>query len=214
MKQSVRKAVLGAAAASSVLALTTAPAHATGPTLATTQAITLTNYNAFTVMDTVTGWTISCTSSKGTGTAQVGTTPPPNPVIKISTLQFNQGAWGDDCTSPSLPMQVTAVGLPWSFNTTGPTSFGQTRGTLTGVKLSLYSYVDGCYATVTGPGGAGGSINSYYTNGTNFLALSPTSDLTVATANTNCDPWLITVGDTFKLTGTYKVSPPVVITVP
>ncbi|MEV5572517.1 hypothetical protein AB0L06_20935 [Spirillospora sp. NPDC052269] len=215
MKHSVRKGLVGAIAASSVLALSTAPANATGQSPATTQAITLTNSGSISVKDGSTGWAIVCTASTGTGTAQVGT-PQPNPVFQINTLQFNQGTAGSKCSTPFTPMQVTAAGLPWSFSATSPTVSGVTPGTLTGVKLTIVGD-DNCHTTITGPGGAGGTISGKYTNGAGTLSFGgtgSTSNLTVATADINCDPTSISVGDPISLNGTYKINPSVVITYP
>ncbi|WP_147340950.1 hypothetical protein [Actinomadura logoneensis] len=210
MKQSVRKATLAAAAATSVLALTTAPAHATGPRLATSHAITLTNSGNVVFTDISTGAAIVCDTSTGTGTAQDGPVPPP-PTFSINSLTFsgksNPGGW---CSgSLGLMVQVTASNLPWSFNPVASAS-GVFLGTLTGVKVKIVGS-DNCHATLAGPAGAGASLSATYTNSTATLTLGSTgstTNLSVQTTDVNCDPTLFNVGDVFKLSASYKISPP------
>ncbi|WP_026415980.1 hypothetical protein [Actinomadura oligospora] len=216
MKQSVRKALLAAAAASSVIALTT-PAHATGQRLATPQAITLTNSGNVSVKDNTTGAGWSCTTSKGTGTADVSD-PASNPVFRVNSLTAASPStgWNGWCNG-FFALQVTAdTTTPWAFNVTGPTVSGVTPGTLTGVKLSLLSS-DACHAPLAGPGGVGGTLSGKYNNATHALTiggLGSTSNLTVQSVDANCDPVLTDVGDSFSIHGTYSISPYVVINIP
>ncbi|WP_026415979.1 hypothetical protein [Actinomadura oligospora] len=207
MKQSVRKALLGAAVASSVIALTTAPAQATGQGVTTSHPITLTG--SATWKSTTTGGTISCTKSTGTGIAQ----DPPNAFVQINSMAFsspaNPNGW---CTGPGILMQVTASGFPWTLSPTGVTVGGVTPVSVTGIKASLVGS-DNCHATITGPAGGGGTVTGKYTSGTASLTLGgvgSTSNLTVQTADINCDPGLINVGDSITMNASYTVSPPLV----
>ncbi|MEV4252407.1 hypothetical protein AB0J52_04470, partial [Spirillospora sp. NPDC049652] len=210
--------VLGAAAASSVLALTTAPAHATGQTLATTQAITLTNVGNSNLKDNTTGFAWYCTKADGTGTADVGN-PPTNPVFRINSLVLvtpSNSPWGGLCSGGYMMIRITAdTTTPWAFNVTGSTVSGVTPGALTGVKASIAG--DGCRATLAGPGGIGGTLSGSYNNASHSLRVGgpgSTSNLTVQSVNADCDPVMINVGDAFSFNFAYSISPPVVVTVP
>ncbi|MFC5185229.1 hypothetical protein [Actinomadura harenae] len=208
MKQSVRKAMVGVIAATSVLALTTAPAHATGQGLTTTHPITLTG--TATWKDNSTGETISCTKVTGTGTAQDGT-PPPNPVAQITSMTFsspaNPNGW---CSGPGgILVQITPSGFPWPLSVTGLTG-GVTLASLSGIKASFVGS-DNCHATVTGPGGAGGTVSGTYNISASVLATGgtgSTSNLTAQTVDFNCDPTLINAGDSFSMRVSLTISPP------
>lgn len=218
MKQSVRRSVAGVGAAISVIALTAAPAHATGQSLATSHPITLTNAGTITVHDTATDIPIHCPFSTGTGTVQIGT-PQPNPVLQIGSVTLGSQGFPPTCADPWNTVQVTATGLPWSFSVTGSTdSVGYTPGALSGVKLTIVEDYYSCHATITGPGGGGGTITGRFDNYAGTMNVGggtgSTSNLTVATADRNCDPGLINVGDPISLIGSYKISPTLVIKVP
>ncbi|MEV5572516.1 hypothetical protein AB0L06_20930 [Spirillospora sp. NPDC052269] len=208
MKQSVRKGMLGVVTASSVIALTTAPAHATGQSPATTHPITLTNSGNVVLRDTWTGASISCTSSTGMGTAQ----DPPGPLGQINSLSFSSPAipsgW---CSGPGIVVQVTASGFPWAMNTTSLPSVAWS-----GVRMSIVGS-DNCHATISGPGGTGVTIYGTYNSSTaalTFGGVGTTSPLIVQTTDAYCDPTLFNVGDRFSLNATYKISPPLVLNMP
>ncbi|MFC5185228.1 hypothetical protein [Actinomadura harenae] len=214
MKQSVRKSMVGVVAATSVLALTTATAHATGQGLTTTQDITLTNSGNVSFRDNATGWGFGCTNSIGTGTADVDA-PQASPVFRITSLTLTSpySGWNGRCEG-FFPQQVTAdTTTPWAFNVTGSTVSYVTPGTLTGVKLTIVGG-DACHVVVGGPGGAGGTLSANYSNSAHSLNINRpvgTNNLTVQSVDNNCDPTFVNVGDAFSMFGTYPINPRITI---
>ncbi|WP_157430056.1 hypothetical protein [Actinomadura oligospora] len=101
------------------------------------------------------------------------------------------------CTQ-APPAGVTAVvasGLPYTFNSTTGSS-----GTLTGLRFVL-SMWDGCILVVEGPGATTGSLN-WARSSAGQVTFSG-GNLVVGTANSNCDPYWYSPGDTVSANGLY-----------
>lgn len=219
MRKLTRNSIIGGAVAVAALGLTTAPAQAvTGVDIsapgavAPSNPITGTNTANVTAKDNSTGAAITCSKGTAAGTSKIGTNLPLAGVATVSSLSLsspaNPSGW---CSGPAgITVQVTTSGFPYTMNVTGVTNAsGVTPGTLTGITASILGS-DNCHATVSGPGGAGGTISGSYSNVTHALSTGgtgSTSNLTVQTADANCDPTLINVGDSISLNGSFLVTP-------
>ncbi|WP_329522090.1 hypothetical protein [Spirillospora sp. NBC_01491] len=214
MRKITRNTLTATAVITAGLGLTALPAHAVDPwTVTPGGAITGNQTRPLVATDTTTGANIVCTVSTASGTAASGSGLPGAGIAQLSSVAFstpgNPSSW---CTGPvGIVVKVTATGLPWSFNA-ATYAGGVTTGTLTGVKSTIHGS-DECDATVAGPGTSAGTISGTYTNSTATLAVSG-GNLEVKTADADCDPALINVGDKITLTGAYKVNPALTITHP
>jgi hypothetical protein len=151
-----------------------------------------------------------CSTASGSGVAQSGSGLSGTGIVSINSLSTS------NCIGPgNAAVNITMNNTPYSMNAVSyNASTGVTTGNVTGIKATYNNPVDGCVATITGPGGAGGSVNGTYTNSTHRLAASGGSTLVVNTVNSSCSPSQIQVGDPITLTITLVVSPGQTVTSP
>lgn len=215
MRKLTRNGLAISAAMAASIALTAAPAHADITfTVTPGGSITGTNSGALTAIDTTTGASVVCEQSTAAGSARSGDG---NGLATLSSVTFatagNPNNW---CTGPiGIVVQVTAQNFPWTLNATsydGSAAGGTTSGNLTGVRASIHGS-DECDATIGGPSGGVGTIEGTYTNDDNTLRVTG-GNLEVQTADAQCDPELINVGDQIVLDGAYVVNPAQIITSP
>jgi len=154
-----------------------------------------------TLTDTSTGAVGICTSSTVTGTVKGGRGLPGRDIGTVTTAAFGKCA-----ALGSVPLTVTASGLPWqiSFTSYNPRTH-VVLGTVTGVKVALTGI---CAAVVNGSSGsaADGLISAVYND--------QIGELTFLTSGSNLHYWhvknchqLINDGDPVALTASYMVRP-------
>ncbi|TDE34057.1 hypothetical protein [Actinomadura sp. 6K520] len=216
MRKFTRKAMATTAAAATTLALAAVPASAAGTwTVSPGGTVSGVNTVALQAVDLSTGAPVICNVSTASGTAQSGSGLSGAGIAQLDSVSFstpgNPNNW---CTGPvGIVVKVTATNLPWTFNAHSyDAATGVTSGELTGIKAEIHGS-DECDATITGPGGAGGTITGTHTNGSSTLDVSGNT-LEVATADADCDPSLINEGDQVALIGQYALSPGQTITSP
>ena len=154
-----------------------------------------------TLTDTSTGAVGTCTSSKVTGTVKGGSGLSGRDIGAVTTAAFGRCA-----ALGSVPLMVTARGLPWriSFTSYAPRTH-VVVGTVTGVKVALTGI---CGAVVNGSSGsaADGLVSAVYND--------QIGELTFLTSGSNLHYWhvknchqLINDGDPVALTASYMVRP-------
>ncbi|ORT55703.1 hypothetical protein [Streptomyces sp. CB03238] len=156
-----------------------------------------------------TGATITCSVYAATGTAVDGVYASGTGLATISSATFGTSA--TKCNGPLGSKWVSSSVQAMKLN--GVTySAGVTKGTLTGVKVSLTgtSLLGTCNATIEGAANTGS-----YTNATGVLEIVPdaTPALTVTSATGQCAN-LIKTGDKAKFGAKYKVTPVITVTSP
>lgn len=211
MRRTFRRAALPVACAAALVAGTPAMASAKPSTVTPIGPVTFTNIANALFQNTTTGSFVTCSSSVLSGTTQA----PPAPPFKVSTATFETPANPfAACSDPSMILvDITSNGLPWSFNAASHAS-GVTTGTLGGVRFTFQDS-SGCDATIGGPGTTAGTVGASYTNVTGRLKYTTAStNLVVKTADADCDPGIINVGDSVRLSGEYQASPKISITLP
>jgi hypothetical protein len=181
------------------------PAHATtavtwtvspgGTATATATAGTIT------LTDTRTGAVGTCASSKVTGTLKKGSGLSGQDVGTVTTAAF-----GNCAALGSVPLTVTAAGLPWriSFTSYHPKT-GVVAGTVSGIKVVLTGTF--CDAVVNGTSGpADGVVSALYND--------RIGQLTFLGSGANLHYWhvknchqLINDGDPVALTASYAIRP-------
>jgi hypothetical protein len=210
MSKKLGTILAGAGLATASLFAVAGPAHAAQWTVSPGGAVTanIAPLTKVIAKDPLRGTQAACSSASGAGTAVSGTVPNGNGLVSVTSLSAS------NCIGPAnAAVNVTMTNLPYSMNGASYAA-GVTTGTVTGIKATYSNPVDGCVATVTGPGGAGGSVNGTYTNATGRLVASGGSTLQVATVNGLCSPTQIQVGDPITLTGTLIVTPLQTVTSP
>ncbi|MEV5572515.1 hypothetical protein AB0L06_20925 [Spirillospora sp. NPDC052269] len=219
MRKLTRNSILASAVAISALGLTAIPASAnpmyvdisaTGAS-GSSWGITATS-SSVTAKDNTTTAAITCSSGAASGTTKLGTNiTPTTGIASVTTLSLtspaNKNGW---CSGPAgITVQVNPdLTTPWTLDATAVTAAGVTAGKLNGIKASIVGS-DNCHATVSGPGGTGGSVTGSYNNTTHSLTTGgtgSTSNLTVQSVDLNCDPTLINAGDSISLNGTFVVT--------
>jgi len=154
-----------------------------------------------TLTDTSTGAVGTCTSSKVTGTVKGGSGLSGHDIGTVTTAAFGRCA-----ALGSVPLTVTASGLPWqiSFTSYNPRTH-VVLGTVTRVKVTLTGT---CEAAVNGSSGsaADGLVSAIYND--------QIGELTFLTSGSNLHYWhvknchqLINDGDPVALTASYMVHP-------
>lgn len=192
MRRRARALAVTAAAAAAV-GLGAAPALA-APGITPVGNVTLTA-PSFIVQNLTTGGVASCGTSVMTG--NVPSPQPPN--LKIGSASYGL------CYGPAgISVQLTASGLPWNYNVASFNGSVAT-GSLTGIKLHIHGS-DDCDATIAGPGGVGGTVTGTLTNASGVLALSG-GNLQIVSADADCDPTMVQVGDVMEVTASYGSSP-------
>lgn len=208
----VTSGLLTATAAAAVVAMSAGPSIA-----ATTLTAKVTNGGSITATASSTklsdaGVSVTCTSSKATGSIPTGSHTGASP-LKVGTaakLSFS------NCSGPLGTVTTKVEGLPYTISVDSKTtSTGKTDGIISGVKVAVS--MTGCSFMVTG------SSPGYYTNKTHTLTMTTTSKLPVKPLNTaqltisgvatgTCGG-LINNGDHPTYVATYKVSKAVTIKV-
>jgi hypothetical protein len=195
---------VAAAALTIVLGATTALA-ATTLTVKVTSGGTYTASSGKTVL-TDNGASVTCTSSKASGTIATHTYRAASPVQvgTSKTLSFS------NCTGPLGAVTVHVLKLPYAVNVDSKTNTkGQTDGFVSGV--SAHVSMTACSFNVTG------SAPGFYTNSTHTLTLTPTlpisplnSERLTVSGVSGC-AGLVRNGDHPTYKGSYKVSRAIVI---
>jgi hypothetical protein len=162
-----------------------------------------------TLKDVATGSTLTCTSSKSTGTLKTGHGISGTNLGSVNTLTFS------GCVGPlMLPFTVTNSGFPWTLS---GTAFNATSGVTTGKISGIKAHLSGgpCSADVAGTTATTpGKVKVTYTNSTHKLkVLASGGTLHVFNVSSGCGG-LINSGDATQFTGTYTVSPAQTITSP
>lgn len=226
MRKFARKALTAGAVAATAMALTALPASATPATWTVTPggAITGTGVSLH-ALDLTTGAVMNCSTSSASGTAQSGSGLSGTGIATLSSVSFGATPFSHDdngdgtnenhigCPATGgIIVEITATGLPWTFNASSYDGSDVTTGTLTGVGATIHGS-DFCDAVITGPGGTPGTISGSYSNSAGELSVSG-NNLEVHSVDADCDPGLIQQGDTIMLAGSYEVGPWLTITSP
>lgn len=155
-----------------------------------------------TLTDTRTGAMGTCKTSTVTGTVKSGSGLSGEDIGAVTAATFG------GCTAlGSVPMKVTADGLPWqiSFASYNP-QLQVVRGTVSGIKITLTGRY--CDAVVNGTSGAAadGTVSAVYQDGF--------GQLTLLSNGGNLHYWhvnkcaqLLNDGDPVTLTASYEVRP-------
>ncbi|GGU23074.1 hypothetical protein [Streptomyces lavendofoliae] len=204
-------ALLVAAGVSATTASAAPQAQWTVSNPAANDAFSATNVAAVNAVLTnvTTGATITCSVYAASGTAVDGVYASGAGLATIANATF--GTSTTKCNGPLGSKWVSQSVQPMKLN--GVTySGGVTKGTLTGVKVTLTgtSLLGTCNATIEGSANTG-----TYTNGTGVLEIVPdaTPALTVTSASGSC-AGLIKTGDKAKFGAKYQVSPVITVTSP
>lgn len=190
-----------AAAAAAVLAMPATAQALPQPGIIPVGPVTLTANQSITLLDMSTGGSVVCDDSTLNG--NVPPNQPPNLVITSGSFS-SPSEPGGMCSGPGIPTQITPANLPWSFTVT---SFdgANAAGSFAGVTVVLHDAF-GCDATITGPGGTPGTLQAVLENATGEFTFTG-GNLEVATADADCDPGLINVGDQIGLDASYGTTP-------
>jgi hypothetical protein len=163
-----------------------------------------------TLADTPTGATISCQSSRMSGTIKAGSGLPGAGIGSLATAVYSQ------CSAGPFAATVTVWGLPWRLNLTSYNrSTGVARGTISHLQISVASSSIPCTAAIKGTSGTApdGVMPVSYTSKTGILKVLPTGgDLHWYHVH-NC-AGIIRNGDAATLSASYTISPRQVITSP
>ena len=199
-------ALLATAAAAATIGLGASQAVAATWTVKPGGSITG-NAGATKLKDTKTGSTLSCKSSKATGTLKSGSGLSGTGIASIKSVTFTT------CTGPlGLTFTVKTSHLPWKLNAVSYKS-GVTHGTLTGIHATLTG--TGCSATVDGTSATAnnGKVSGTYTNSTHKLTIL-TSGGNLHVYNVSGCAGLINSGDPTTFSGSYAISPGQTVTSP
>lgn len=158
------------------------------------------------VTDTTTGYTITCTSSRLTGSLKSGTGLPGSAIGTITALDFS------NCTAEGLTLSVSSGPVTYKINASSYAP-GVTRGTLTKVHFAVSSSV--CNAVIDGTSGTAdnGKVKFTFTNKTDTLQIITTGSTLHFSDVTGC-LGSISIGDGAKVGGSYKLTPAQTITSP
>ncbi|GAA1851501.1 hypothetical protein [Actinomadura bangladeshensis] len=221
MRKIISKALTAGAVAATTVALVAVPASASG-TWTINPAGGVSGFNTQNVgaLDLTTHAVVSCNESSATGNVPVGGSGLAGAgIAELTDVTFSNNGGACPATGGILVTITTSASATnaWSFNADSYNSTTHvTTGTLTNISASIHGS-DGCDATVGGPGGGTGTINGTYDNDDQTLRVSG-NNLVVQTADAQCDPNLINVGDQIQLTGEYIVvtdsGPNLVVTSP
>ncbi|MEU9129683.1 hypothetical protein AB0D08_16515 [Kitasatospora sp. NPDC048540] len=206
MRNTVKGALVAAAALSAAAGLALAPATAT-----TTATWTASPGGAWTakaaspkLTDTRTGTKLTCSSSSAAGVLSSGNGLPISTISSVS--------WAS-CTGPlGITFAVTPQNLPWGINAlTYNSATGVTTGTVTGVKAHISGA--GCTADFAGPTSTTpATLTGTYSNSTNTLTISG-GDLHAYNVSGSC-LGLLNNGDAATYNAAYVLSAPQAITSP
>ncbi|QKG27098.1 hypothetical protein [Actinomadura verrucosospora] len=142
-----------------------------------------------------------CPFVSGSGTAASGSGLPGSHILTINSLATS------NCTGPgNMALTISMNGMPFYMNAVSyDAATGVTTSDVSGVRFTYANPVDGCVATITGPGGAGGTVDAAYANSTHWLHIGGGSSLVVNAVNSSCSPSQIQVGDPITLTATLVI---------
>jgi hypothetical protein len=194
---------LSAVATGAFVVAVAAPASAAPPWTITPGGNVVGTAGTTTLTDTTRNVTLRCTSSRVTGTLDVGSSAD-NILGRIT------GATWTSCTLAGIfTFNVTAQGLPWNLNGNPSTSTASViQGTITGVRATLSG--PACSAVVAGSSATtGGTVNGTFTNATDVLAVNG-GNLRIWNV-VGCGG-LMSSGDSANFQGNYTVTPGQTIT--
>ncbi|MEV4676682.1 hypothetical protein AB0K34_33960 [Actinomadura sp. NPDC049382] len=219
MRKTIRKALIATAVGATAVALTAAPASADPITIQNGGYVAGTDLGSFFTVDN--GFMEGCRSLAATGHTPTVDGPLLGSLFTFDDVTFSwDGQVEDWCLlNGSVPIQVTALGLPWTFDLTGGhtgSGPGATmEGRLNNVRIRLYASSLACDATVGGPGAGGsdGYVEGTYTNpstltgndGTLSMPYGAVNNLRVTSVTPGCTG-LFAVGQTVALAGYIQVN--------
>lgn len=160
-----------------------------------------------TLTDTTSNISLSCTSSKLTGSLKSGKGLPGKGLGTVTSVAFSK------CTVLSMTISLSSGKVAWKLNASSYNSAtGTTSGTISGMHLAVKSSL--CSAVVDGTSATAhdGMVSVSYSNKTHVLKILPKGNLHVYKVS-GCGG-AISNGDAGTVTGSYKVSPLQKITSP
>jgi hypothetical protein len=163
-----------------------------------------------TLADTPTGATISCVSSRMSGTLKAGSGLPGSGIGSLATSVYSL------CSGGPFPATVTADGLPWRLNLTSYNrSTGVARGTISYLQIATALSSTQCTAVIKGTSGTApdGVAPVSYTSNTGTLKFLSTGGKLHWYHVHHC-AGIINNGDAATISASYTISPPQVITSP
>lgn len=201
----LRGTVLTVAVAATVASLGAGPAFAATTWTVTPGGSVSGSAGTTTLKDTNTGTTLTCSSSKASGSLKSGSGLT-NPIGSITTLTFS------NCTGP--------LGITFTVTNSGPNplnansySSGVTSGTITQIHATISGA--GCSATVDGSsaGAHNGTVNATFTNSTSVLKVITTGS-TLHIYNVSGCFGLLNNNDGATFSGSYTITPAQTVTSP
>jgi hypothetical protein len=159
-----------------------------------------------TLTDTTSGRSVSCVSSKLSGSLRSGKGLPGGGLGTFTSVLFS------NCTMASLTIGMSTAG-GWKLNASSYNSAtGVTSGTITGINLFVQN--SACQAVVDGTRAIAndGKVGITYSNATHVLKILRKGNLHVF--NVHGCGGALSNGDAATITGSYKVSPLQKITSP
>ena len=181
MRKITTKVLTATAVTATAVALTALPASA-GPLATWTSTpggnVTGVNTVPLQALNMAKGVAAVCYSVTAGASIQTGSGLSGTAIASVNTL-----APSSCVTTGSLVTTITPTNLPWTLDAASYDGSDVTTGSLNGVKATAVIGANPvqCTVTVTGPGGAPGSITGTFTNSTDTLGVSG-SNLEVETA--------------------------------
>jgi hypothetical protein len=163
-----------------------------------------------TLVDTPTGATMSCLSSRMSGPLKAGNGLPGAGIGSLTAAVFSQ------CSAGPFPATLTAHGLPWQLNLTSyDRSTGVARGTISHLQINAAPSFSQCTAVIKGTNGTApdGVVAVSYTSKTGILKILPMGGNLHWYHVQGC-AGIVNNGDAATLSASYTVSPRQVITSP
>jgi hypothetical protein len=159
-----------------------------------------------TIKDTTSGTTLTCTSSKLTGSLKSGTKLPGKGLGTVTSVAFN------NCSVAGQTLSLSSGTVAWKLNAASYAS-GVTHGTISGIHLAISSSL--CSAVIDGTGATAnnGTVKITYANSTHRLKILPTGG-NLHVYNVNGCLGLIHTGDAGSISSAYAVTPAQKITSP
>ena len=160
-----------------------------------------------TLTDTTSKVSVSCASSKLTGSLKSGKGLPGKGLGTVTSVTFTK------CTVLSVTISLSSGKVAWKLNASSYNpATGTTSGTITGIHLAVKSSI--CSAVVDGTSGTArnGMVNVTYSNKTHVLKMLPKGNLHIY--NVKGCGGVISNGDAGTVASSYKVSPAQKITSP
>jgi hypothetical protein len=163
-----------------------------------------------TLTDTPTGATMTCRSSRLSGTLKAGSGLAGAGMGSLTTAVYSQ------CSGGPFPATMTAHGLPWRLNLTSyDRHTGVAGGTISHLQISVATSDTPCTAVIKGTSGNApdGVMPVSYTSKTGILKVLPAGGDLHWYRVRNC-AGIVRNGDAAALSASYTISPRQVITSP